>query len=102
MAINLSPSQPRVYGLAGNKNGEMCPGALAACPIEGMDQESYECIDPLADLQSCGGCASMGTGVDCTLMEGARWMGCNVGKCEIYSCKSGYVRSKDGSKCVTR
>jgi len=44
----------------------------------------------------------MGTGVDCTQMEGAKWMGCNVGKCEVYTCKTGYTRSKDGSKCILK
>jgi hypothetical protein len=100
--LNLNPTVPHVFGLDANKNGELCPGRLAACPIEGGKEGSYECINAMEDLQSCGGCASMGTGVDCTLIEGARWMGCNVGKCEVYSCKPGFVKSADSTKCVAK
>ncbi|KAK1921007.1 hypothetical protein DB88DRAFT_118340 [Papiliotrema laurentii] len=87
------------YGLEANKGGELCPETMAACPIPGRAND-YECLDTQSDLQSCGGCASLQHGVDCTAIAGARWMGCNEGKCEVYSCKKGWTRAGDGSSCV--
>jgi len=40
----------------------------------------------------------LGTGQDCTTIKGARWMGCNVGKCEVYSCRSRF-RKVGGNSC---
>ena len=84
------------FGLTGNANNALCPAQTAACPIEGRSDDDYECIDTTSDLQSCGGCASMGEGVDCTLIQGAKWMGCVKGQCEVYSCGKGY-KLVDGS-----
>lgn len=88
------------YGLAANAKGALCPFGLAACPIgDFASSGQYECLDPLADLQSCGGCESMGTGKDCTVIPGARWMGCNQGVCEVYSCNNGWKRNLNGTGC---
>lgn len=88
------------YGLAANAKGALCPSGLAACPIgDFASSGQYECLDPLADLQSCGGCESMGTGKDCTVIPGARWMGCNQGVCEVYSCNNGWKRNSNGTEC---
>lgn len=95
----IVPVTAQTYGLEANKDGKLCPSSMAACPIDGRQGE-YECLDSQSDLQSCGGCVSMGQGQDCTQIAGARWMGCNEGTCEVYSCKKGWTRSSDGSKCV--
>ncbi|EAL19717.1 hypothetical protein CNBG3450 [Cryptococcus deneoformans B-3501A] len=95
-ALTASPS----YGLAANAKGALCPSGLAACPIgDFISSGQYECLDPLADLQSCGGCESMGTGKDCTVIPGAKWMGCNQGVCEVYSCNNGWKKSANGTEC---
>ncbi|WRT68711.1 uncharacterized protein IL334_005691 [Kwoniella shivajii] len=107
--IQLTLKESIPYGLEQNKNNELCPTRMSACPIEGrftmetldqvVKQGEYECINPLEDLQSCGGCSSLSTGVDCTSIPGAKFMGCNIGKCQIYSCKKGWKLNQDGSAC---
>jgi hypothetical protein len=91
--IQLTVSALSAYfGLDENVDGKLCPKELAACPIDGVASGSsdYECLDIRSDLQSCGGCASMGEGKDCTLIPGAKWMGCVQGECEVYSCAKGF------------
>lgn len=94
--INLTPTA--IFGMESNRNNKLCPVGLAACPIPGRPDGEYECLDSLNYLQSCGGCAGLGTGQDCTALVGARWMGCNVGKCEVYSCRAGF-RKVNGDSC---
>lgn len=96
--LPISPS-PSSYGIEANRNGTLCPGSMAACPIEGS-AGLFECLETSSDLQSCGGCIALGHGKDCTTLPGARWMGCNSGQCEVYSCKKGWRRSADRSACV--
>jgi hypothetical protein len=96
--LPIAPS-PSSYGIEENRNGTLCPATLAACPIEGSDG-LFECLDTSSDLQSCGGCPGLGHGSDCTILPGARWMGCNSGVCEVYSCKKGWRRNADRSACV--
>ncbi|KAG7527398.1 hypothetical protein FFLO_06977 [Filobasidium floriforme] len=43
-----------------------CTRSQTACMV---GQEKWECIDTLTDLQSCGGCWTDGSGVDCTLLD---------------------------------
>ncbi|KAK8854522.1 hypothetical protein IAR55_003261 [Kwoniella newhampshirensis] len=92
-----------IYGLEANFDSSLCPSGFAACPIEGRSafeaDGGYECLDAMTDLQSCGGCASMGTGVDCTAIPGARWMGCSKGSCEVFSCKKGWTKNANGTAC---
>ncbi|WWC90392.1 uncharacterized protein L201_005326 [Kwoniella dendrophila CBS 6074] len=108
--IQLTFEQKIPYGLESNKNNQLCPKKFAACPIEGrfslpineqevISQGEYECLNPLEDLQSCGGCSSLNTGKDCTTIPGAKWMGCNLGQCQVYSCKKGWKLNQDGSAC---
>ncbi|WVQ72706.1 hypothetical protein IAR50_002266 [Cryptococcus sp. DSM 104548] len=89
------------YGMPENSAGALCPRGLAACPIPGVAGalDQYECLDSSSDLQSCGGCVSLGSGQDCTALPGARWMGCNGGVCEVYSCKRGWARAANGTVC---
>ena len=91
--ITLNLGQEAYYGIEANRENALCPVGLAACPIEGRLNGEYECLDSTNDIQSCGGCASLGTGQDCTAIRGARWMGCNEGKCEVYSCRAGFKLS---------
>ncbi|WOO85387.1 Protein priA [Vanrija pseudolonga] len=78
-----------------------CPLGLSACRVspEMLDHASYECINPLAELESCGGCVfgEMGTGnatgVDCTALPGTSRTGvmCLGGRCRAWQCENGYA-----------
>lgn len=56
---------------------------LDACPIPGAHglTGDFECLDTTNELESCGGCASIGEGQDCTLIEGAWNVACEQGIC---------------------
>ncbi|OCF31773.1 hypothetical protein I316_06580 [Kwoniella heveanensis BCC8398] len=77
-----------------------CPGSLHACtvPTAAGGEWSYECVDFLSELESCGGCASTGEGVDCTSIPHADSVGCELGVCQVYTCKSGFVAN--GTSCA--
>jgi hypothetical protein len=78
---------------------KLCPKNLSACPIDGSASGGYECLDSFTDINSCGGCATMGEGQDCTAIKGAKWMGCEQGSCVVYSCRPGF-KLVDGKTCV--
>ncbi|TBU35238.1 hypothetical protein BD311DRAFT_745812 [Dichomitus squalens] len=84
------------------RNVSLCPSGLDACPPAGLtgSTDDWECVDTASDLQSCGGCASIGKGQDCTAIEGAWNVGCNSGKCVVFTCAQGYLRSLDNKSCV--
>ncbi|KAF9076332.1 hypothetical protein BDP27DRAFT_1380379 [Rhodocollybia butyracea] len=77
-----------------------CPKGLDACPISGLVSGDYECLDTTAELESCGGCASIGRGQDCTAIKGAWNVGCELGSCKVYTCSEGYLLSADNKSCV--
>ncbi len=56
---------------------------MEACPLKGLTATSndYECLDTDAELESCGGCASIGAGQDCTAIEGVWNVACTTGSC---------------------
>ena len=78
---------------------KLCPKDFSACPIDNSGSGSYECLDSFTDITSCGGCASVGEGQDCTAIKGAKWMGCDAGSCVVYSCRKGF-KLVDGKTCV--
>ena len=94
------------YGLNANQRGDLCPFGYAACPTEAGSQnldaatDAYECLDTRNELMSCGGCATLGTGTDCTGIPGALSMGCEEGRCQVYKCGRGWKVSEEGSTCV--
>lgn len=57
-----------------------CPPDLDACPVSSLAGD-YECLDTTSELESCGGCTSLGKGQDCTRIEGAWNVGCHQGSC---------------------
>ncbi|WWC66386.1 uncharacterized protein I206_100287 [Kwoniella pini CBS 10737] len=86
-----------------------CPAQKMACPISPMTDVElaksnadtpYECILPQEDLYSCGGCTTLGTGLDCTAIPGVLSVSCAIGTCNVYSCKSGFTVTSDGQGCV--
>ncbi|KAG8925273.1 hypothetical protein FRC01_010420 [Tulasnella sp. 417] len=90
-----------------------CPYPSLACPIfsspENRDQgiaSDFECVDPSADLDNCGGCSSFEDSHKCPAAISARSLGANAGRglashgvkqsmcvegeCHIASCQCGY------------
>ncbi|KAL1407993.1 hypothetical protein Q8F55_004790 [Vanrija albida] len=56
--------------------------------LNGDQGTTWECINVLSDLESCGGCAGE-DGVDCTALEGVDEVSCRMGKCVVHSCAEG-------------
>ncbi|RSH83362.1 uncharacterized protein EHS24_007041 [Apiotrichum porosum] len=72
---------------------DLCPTGMQACAIAGSD--GYECIDPMDELESCGGCvdgyypnSNAKSGIDCTTIQGVAPGGvsCNGGQCIVSRC----------------
>ncbi|KAJ7092739.1 hypothetical protein C8R44DRAFT_646700 [Mycena epipterygia] len=78
----------------------LCPTGLDACPIPGLSATDFECVDTAVELESCGGCASLGQGQDCTAIKGAWNVGCEQGRCAVYTCTFGFKRGQDGQNCI--
>lgn len=81
------------------RSSPLCPTGLDACPISGLTSD-YECLDTSSELESCGGCVSAGAGQDCTTIKGAWNVGCERGRCKVYTCFTGYLLSADSTSCV--
>lgn len=97
---------------------DLCPAGETACPITGSasfgafvnssdrvkdfahSAGGFECIETGSDLESCGGCTSLGTGYDCTRIANSAEVGCSNGKCVLYSCRKGYVPTLEAEKCI--
>lgn len=79
-------------GLTRNRKRTMpaCPLGFDACPISGLYglTSDFECLDTVNELESCGGCLSVGKGQDCTAIEGSWNVGCVQGTCagKFYNC----------------
>ncbi|GHJ88993.1 hypothetical protein NliqN6_5395 [Naganishia liquefaciens] len=82
-----SPKAPSQDGFRDDVDETLCPAPLKACAV--TDQHSlssfnldYECIDIGTDVDSCGGCASEGTGVDCNSLPAVVSSRCDKGVCK--------------------
>lgn len=64
-------------------SNRFCPMHMQACPIPGATglTGEFECLDTMNELESCGGCASIGEGQDCSAIKGAWNVGCEQGRC---------------------
>lgn len=84
------------------RNIQQCPMGLNACPITSVNGPTgdLECLDTTNELESCGGCAALGEGQDCTAIKGAWNVACVQGSCAVYTCANGYKRSLDGKSCI--
>ncbi|EJU03039.1 hypothetical protein DACRYDRAFT_106217 [Dacryopinax primogenitus] len=76
-----------------------------SCP--GLDGKGRFCIDPMTNLEACGGCSlpdefGYAPGTDCTALEGALDVSCQAGNCLISSCRTGFgvVHTSRGMQCV--
>lgn len=97
---------PRPSGVARrslNGSGSDCPTGQTACPITATnlftDSTPYECLDVKQEITSCGGCTTLGQGVDCSKMKGVSSSGCSDGACKIFSCQPGYQYSAVYNSC---
>ncbi|BGP29675.1 hypothetical protein JCM10296v2_001414 [Rhodotorula toruloides] len=125
VCVKLGPSQGAHWkrNLKASEPKRLCPGKNEqACPITGsttfdaalehhfnaasefsgvmLGTSGYECIDTQQALDSCGGCASTGEGLDCMKIRGAAGVGCESGRCVVFSCRPGWKPSISGDKCV--
>ncbi|GAA6004471.1 hypothetical protein JCM10207_000741 [Rhodosporidiobolus poonsookiae] len=71
-------------------------------PFDPSTTSGFECLDPLSTLESCGGCAALGTGTDCQRIPHASSVGCGEGRCAVLSCEEGYRVSADALRCLRR
>jgi len=85
-----------------SRYAQFCPMGLTACPVAGASglSSDFECLDTANELESCGGCASIGKGQDCTAITGAWNVGCELGSCAVYTCAPGFKRSRNGKFCT--
>jgi hypothetical protein len=97
---NGEPHNQRSKRVERPRTSSPCPAGLEACPISSLIGGSYECIDIAVELESCGGCSSLGEGQDCTAIPGAWNVGCEQGACAVYTCSAGFRRSQDGKSCI--
>ncbi|ODN75224.1 hypothetical protein L202_06420 [Cryptococcus amylolentus CBS 6039] len=84
------------------ERGWDCPRGMKACNVMGVS-DAWECVDPEADLESCGGCAhgdyvkgansTAATGVNCSSLPGLLRgsVTCSSGSCQAFACKSGWT-----------
>ncbi|KZS99165.1 hypothetical protein SISNIDRAFT_545975 [Sistotremastrum niveocremeum HHB9708] len=80
-----------------------CPSGFSGCPIRGRSGTVYselECLDTTSELTSCGGCASVGRGVDCSKIPHALGSTCLGGQCKVDGCQAGFRVSNSSSACV--
>ena len=94
-----------------------CPSGYEQCPVAGVSGE-HECLETLSEMTSCGGCTSVGAGVDCTKIPHVEYASCYGGFCSgtsspqrrepradsllslVFSCEGGYKPSDDERSCV--
>lgn len=119
-----TPGKPGHYKRhSKSRSVNLCPSGLQACALKGLTglTGDYECVDTATELTSCGGCASIGAGQDCTAIEGAWNVGCDQGACKgmlspsillricmmltsfaptVYTCAQGFRLSLDGKSCA--
>ncbi|KAH9944387.1 uncharacterized protein BXZ73DRAFT_96876 [Epithele typhae] len=83
------------------RSTSVCPAGMEACltSTTGLS-DNFECVDTSSDLESCGGCASVGAGEDCTAITGSKNVGCRAGECVVLTCASGFLKSVDNKTCV--
>ncbi|GFZ49555.1 hypothetical protein JCM24511_07675 [Saitozyma sp. JCM 24511] len=84
----------------------VCPDSLTACIVPGAEQ-SFECIDPQSELESCGGCingyfngnSNSTEAVDCSALPGVALGGvtCASGQCVVSKCAYGWALTDEGT-----
>ncbi|KAF8898729.1 hypothetical protein BD779DRAFT_1464831 [Infundibulicybe gibba] len=80
-----------------SRSGQLCPSGLDACAVSSSD---YQCVDIETDLEFCGGCVASGVGQNCNAIKGAWNVGCEQGRCAVYTCAGGFKRNREGTSCI--
>ncbi|RSH83361.1 uncharacterized protein EHS24_007040 [Apiotrichum porosum] len=94
----ISRRQKRLEAAIKGSDTSPCPVGMQACNVAGSD--AYECIDPMDELESCGGCVAglyaaantTTSGIDCTTIPGVSGGGvtCMNGKCVVTRCRASH------------
>ncbi|KAG9047852.1 hypothetical protein FS837_001387 [Tulasnella sp. UAMH 9824] len=94
---------PNPSSLNRKRHGLRCPAHHKLCPVF-HGRGGKECIDPLTDAESCGGCVAFddpeATGKDCTSIEKVDQASCVKGECVVEFCRKGYTPSLDRKSCI--
>jgi len=80
---------------------QLCPNHQTACPIT-INGSGHECIDTQTEITSCGGCESLNEGENCLAIEGADEVGCELGRCRVFSAMPGYAMSESHGRPVPK
>ncbi|WVR08376.1 hypothetical protein IAU60_005431 [Kwoniella sp. DSM 27419] len=70
-----------------------CGPGFLACAVPNTPG-TFECVNVLSDLESCGGCIGRG-GVDCTAFDPLASSTCEAGVC-LHECPEGYTLTEYG------
>ncbi|GJN91503.1 hypothetical protein Rhopal_004526-T1 [Rhodotorula paludigena] len=64
-------------------------------------RSGFECVDTRFETESCGGCASLGEGLNCAEdVPHARSTGCEEGRCVVFTCEKGWKPNPSARACV--
>ncbi|KAH9974995.1 hypothetical protein BGW80DRAFT_1488004 [Lactifluus volemus] len=86
--------------LGGHTCAEMGP-ELPACGVFGGGARSWECMNTLRDIHTCGGCL-LPPDIDCTSLPSVADVAGIANECVVHRCLPGYVPARDGIHCVSR
>ncbi|KXN91310.1 Protein priA [Leucoagaricus sp. SymC.cos] len=84
----------------------LCPVGMEACGIWGRSARTWECIDTMNDLESCGGCVIPlpgrhgQEGQDCTALPGVSDVSCMGGRCVVHKCTASYEIAPGKEECL--
>ncbi|KAG8943613.1 hypothetical protein FRC04_002774 [Tulasnella sp. 424] len=107
VADNVCPNPtgdgPQGTAISRKRRNVQCTKGFEACP-RFSGQGGFDCIDTENNPEACGGCRSLdgqGSGTDCTAIKGVSVTRCVKMSCVIDSCRKGWVKSLDGTSCVS-
>ncbi|KAG8943609.1 hypothetical protein FRC04_002770 [Tulasnella sp. 424] len=100
---NTTGSGPQGTAISRKRRDVQCTKGFEACP-RFSGRGGFDCVDTENDPEACGGCPSddgQGSGTDCTAIKGVSVTRCVKRSCVIDSCRKGWVKSLDGTSCVS-
>lgn len=107
VADNVCPNPtgngPVGTAISRKRRNIQCTKGFEAC-TRFSGEGGFDCVDTNNDPESCGGCRTLdgeGSGTDCTAIKGVSVTRCVKRSCVIDSCRKGWVKSLDGTSCVS-
>ncbi|KAG8943611.1 hypothetical protein FRC04_002772 [Tulasnella sp. 424] len=100
---NPTGNGPQGTAISRKRHNVQCTKGFEACPLY-SGRVGFDCVDTENDPESCGGCLGLdgeGPGTDCTAIKGVSVTRCVKRSCVIDSCRKGWVKSFDGTSCVS-